>query len=137
MPSPARRSTYFHAQGTLLDTVVLSGYDSLIQRIRSGYAGTPVAASESIFAVLAPPLGPDVITPPSFLRAISEGGEVSAPDKAIIDRQISEHLIKIYVYNRQNTTPDVQAQLSYCRRHGIPIASIAETLSPAGLGCQQ
>ena len=45
-------------------------------------------------------------------EAISEGTDVSAADKATIDNQITNHQIKIYVYNSQNTTPDVQAQLA-------------------------
>ena len=107
-------------------------YDSLIAQIKSRYAGTPVGASESIFSMLAPALGLDLITPGSFLKAISEGGDVSAADKATIDDQISHHRIKLYVYNSQNTTPDVNAQLAECRAAGIPTATITETLTPPG-----
>ena len=39
--------------------------------------------------MLAPALGLDLITPPSFLKAISEGTDVSAADKATIDEQIN------------------------------------------------
>ena len=52
------------------------------------YAGTPVGASESIFAMLAPSLGLDLITPPTFLKAISEGTDVPVADKETIDTQI-------------------------------------------------
>ncbi|MGH9126797.1 MAG: metal ABC transporter solute-binding protein, Zn/Mn family, partial [Acidimicrobiales bacterium] len=47
-----------------------------------------------------------------------------------IDNQIKNHLIKVYVYNSQNTTPDVQAQLAECMAEGIPTATITETLVP-------
>ena len=70
--------------------------------------------------MLAPALGLRLITPPSFLKAISEGTEVSAADKQTIDNQISRHLIKIYVYNSQNVTPDVQAQLSEAQGSAHP-----------------
>ena len=122
---------YFRSQQTRFDTVALAPYDRLMAQIRATYSGTPVGASESIFAMLAPSLGLDLVTPPSFLEAISEGTDVSAADKSTIDNQIRNHQIKIYVYNSQNTTPDVQAQLAECRAAHIPTATITETLSPA------
>jgi zinc/manganese transport system substrate-binding protein len=65
------------------------------------------------------------------LKAISEGTDVSAADKETIDNQIRSHQIKIYVYNSQNVTPDVQAQLSEVNAEHIPVATITETLAPA------
>ena len=61
--------------------------------------------------MLAPTLGLDLLTPPTFLKAISEGTDPTAADKATIDRQIAEKKIKVYVYNPQNATPDVQSQV--------------------------
>ncbi len=122
---------YFQSQRTTFEGSTLSQYHGLISEIRSRYAGTPVGASESIFSMMAPALGLNLITPYSFLRAISEGTDVSAADKSTIDNQIKTHQIKVYVYNSQNTTPDVQAQLDECRAAGIPTTTITETLVPA------
>jgi zinc/manganese transport system substrate-binding protein len=127
---PADRA-YFARQLTSFDAVALKQYDSLVAAIKAKYTGTPVGASESIFAMLAPALGLKLITPYSFLKAISEGTEVSAADKQFIDSQISHHRIKIYVYNSQNVTPDVQAQLTEVKAAHIPYATITETLTPA------
>lgn len=124
-------SAYFTTQSTTFNTVALKPYDDLIATIKAKYAGTPVGASESIFAMLAPALGLNLITPPTFLKAISEGTEVSAADKETIDNQIKTHQIKIYVYNSQNETPDVQAQLSEVKAEHIPYTTITETLAPA------
>jgi zinc/manganese transport system substrate-binding protein len=121
---------YFQAQQTQFDTAALKPYDDLIAQIKAKYSGAPVGASESIFSVLAPALGLDVLTPYSFLKAISEGTDVSAADKTTIDNQIKAHQIKIYVYNSQNTTPDVQAQLDECKTGNIPTTTITETLTP-------
>ena len=122
---------------TMEDFAGLRGDHDLIASIRRQYSGVPVGASESIFAMLAPALGLRLITPPTFLRAISEGSEVSAADKSTIDRQIADHRIKIYVYNSQNATPDIAAQLAGCKRAHIPIASITETLAPSSASYQQ
>ncbi len=127
----------FGTSGRVFETVGLKRYNDLIAAIRQRYSGTAVGASESIFAMLAPALGLRLLTPPQFLRAISEGSDVSAADKRTIDRQIAEHQIKIYVYNSQNAAPDIQAQVVACRAHGIPIAAITETMAPASATYQQ
>ncbi len=131
-----RDRAYFTSRERWFETVALRPYDDLIAAIRAKYAGTPVGASESIFAMLAPALGLRLITPQRFLRAISEGGEVSAADKATIDRQIGHHLIAVYVYNSQNVTPDVQAQVAEAKAAGIPVATITETLVPPNIAYQ-
>jgi zinc/manganese transport system substrate-binding protein len=124
-------SASFAEQRTSFVTVALQQYNDIVASIRAKYSGTPVGASESIFAMLAPALGLDLITPAPFLRAISEGTDVSAADKETIDNQIKDHAIKIYVYNSQNVTPDVRAQLAEVKAQHIPYATITETLVPA------
>jgi zinc/manganese transport system substrate-binding protein len=125
-------SAYFAREKTDFETVALKRYDDTIAAIKAKYSGTQVGASESIFAMLAPALGLDLVTPYSFLKATSEGTDVSAGDKATIDNQIKTHAIRLYVYNSQNVTPDVQAQLDEVKAAHIPYATITETLSPAG-----
>src|SRR6266568_4641280 len=107
-----------------------------IDQIKSAYAGTPVGASESIFAMLAPALGLKLLTPESFLNAISEGNDPTAADKATVDAQIRNRQIKVYVYNSQNATPDVQAQVAAAKAAGIAVTTITETLTPAGASFQ-
>jgi zinc/manganese transport system substrate-binding protein len=117
------------------DTVVntnLKDYFRLIDQIRTTYAGTPVGASESIFTPLAEATGLKLLTPESFLDAISEGGDPTAADKATIDDQIAHKRIKVYVYNSQNATPDVRAEVNAARAAGIPVTTVTETLTPAG-----
>jgi zinc/manganese transport system substrate-binding protein len=127
---------YFDARRQQFETTGLARYHELINEIKARYAGTPVGASESIFSPLARALGLNLITPPTFLKAISEGTEPSAADKATIDTQIARHQIKVYVFNSQNSTPDVAGQVSAARAAGIPVVAITETLSPAGASFQ-
>jgi zinc/manganese transport system substrate-binding protein len=114
------------------ETQGLAEYHRLISEVRSKYAGTPVGASESIFEGMASALQLDLLTPESFLSAISEGTEPTAADKATIDHQISSNEIEVYVYNSQNATPDIQRQIEEAKTAGIPITTITETLVPAG-----
>jgi zinc/manganese transport system substrate-binding protein len=132
---PAGAAFYDAQHDTVLNTN-LKAYFGVIDQIRTGYAGTPVGASESIFAMVAPALGLHLLTPASFLTSISEGGDPSARDKAIIDGQLRHNQIKVYVYNSQNATPDVQAQVDAAKAAGIPVSTITETPTPAGASFQ-
>jgi zinc/manganese transport system substrate-binding protein len=124
-------AAYFDAQQQTFLTQGLARYNQLISDIKATYAGTPVGASESIFSPLAAALGLSLITPPSFLKAISEGTDVSPADKATIDQQIATGAIKVYVFNSQNSTPDVAAQVTDAKQRGIPVSALTETLTPA------
>lgn len=113
--------------------VGLHAYTQEIATIRKRYAGIKVGASESIFAPLAQALGLNLVTPYSFLKAISEGTDPTAEDLTTIGRQISTHEIKVWVFNSQNSTPDVQRLTSAAKKKHIPVTTITETLSPANV----
>jgi len=132
-----KHSDYYATRRTTVLTTNLKEYFDLVAQIKAEYAGTPVGASESIFAPLAEATGLDLITPESFLDAISEGTDPTAADKTTVDRQITGREIKVYVYNSQNATPDVQAQVKAAKARGIPVATVTETLTPAGASFQQ
>ncbi|MCW2857032.1 MAG: ABC-type metal ion transport system, periplasmic component/surface adhesin [Marmoricola sp.] len=129
-------ASYFDAQRKIFENTGLARYHQLISDIKSKYAGTAVGASESIFAPLSSALGLDLVTPASFLKAISEGTDPSAADKAAIDAQIAGNVIKVYVFNTQNSTPDVAAQVAAAKAQGIPVTGVTETLSPANASFQ-
>jgi zinc/manganese transport system substrate-binding protein len=130
-------AAYFTTRHDIVLSTNLKSYFAAIAAIKAGYAGIPVGASESIFAMMSPALGLDLITPPGFLTAITEGSDPSASDKATIDAQIKGRRIKVYVYNSQNATPDVQAQIAEAKAWGIRVTTITETLSPAGASFQE
>ncbi len=124
-------AAYFEARKNTFETRTLATYNQLISAIKAKYAGTPVGASESIVSPLAAALDLKMVTPYSFLKAISEGTEPSAADKATIDQQIKTRQIKVYIYNSQNATPDVAAQVKEAEEAGIPVTTVTETLAPA------
>jgi zinc/manganese transport system substrate-binding protein len=124
-------AAYFAQQERTFETTGLARYHALIAQIKSRYAGVPVGASESIFALLAPSLGLRLLTPPSFMKAISEGTDVSARDTLTTQRQIASHQLRLWIYNSQNATPAVQRLNTLARAAHIPIVTITETLDPA------
>jgi zinc/manganese transport system substrate-binding protein len=129
-------AAYFAARHDEVVGTALKPYFDAIAEIRRAYAGTPVGASESIFEPLSAALGLDLVTPPEFLAAMSEGNDPTAEAKATIDRQINTRKIKVYVYNSQNATPDVTAQVDAARAAGIPVVTFTETPVPAGVSFQ-
>jgi zinc/manganese transport system substrate-binding protein len=124
-------SAYYDQQKAAFAGTAMKDYDALVAGIKAKYSGTPIGASESIVSMIAPALGLDVLTPPDFLTAVSEGTDPTAADKSTIDTQISTGAIKVYVYNSQNATPDVQAQVDAAKAKGIPVSTITETMTPA------
>lgn len=113
-------------------TVSLGEYHHEIHLIRGRFQGARVGATESIFEYMAPALGLHLISPPGFMKDLSEGTEPTAGDKRIFDNQIAHGKIKVLVYNIQNSTPDVKALVDAARAHHIPVVPITETLDPAG-----
>jgi zinc/manganese transport system substrate-binding protein len=128
---------YFAAQKKHFETVSLKPYDQLRAQIRQRFAGVPVGYSESIFQPLGQSVGLKLLTPYSFAKAVAEGTEISAQDKQTVDSQAQHRLIKVWVYNSQNATPDIQRINTIARQQHIPIATVTETLSPATLNFEQ
>ena len=120
----------YRAQQARFETKGLARYKQLIASIRRHYHGVPVGASESIFVPLARALRLDLITPSSFLEAISEGTDPTTGDIATVDHQVARRQIRVWVLNGQNSTPDVARITDAARRKGIPVTTITETLSP-------
>src|SRR5579871_1860460 len=133
---PADKS-YFAAQRKRFETVSLKTYDQLRAQVRKRFAGVPVGYSESIFQPLGQSVGLKLLTPYSFAKAVAEGTEISAKDKQTVDNQALHRLIKVWVYNSQNATPDIQRINAIAKQKHIPIATVTETLSPATLNFEQ
>jgi zinc/manganese transport system substrate-binding protein len=130
-------AAYFDRRRRAFETAGLAEYDRLRREIRSRYAGVPVGYSESIFQPLGQSLGLRLMTPSRFATAIAEGTDVSAQDKQTVDRQAETGAIRVWVYNSQNATPDVQRVNQLAREAHIPIVTVTETLAPASATFEQ
>jgi zinc/manganese transport system substrate-binding protein len=129
-------AAYFDTRKQTFEDTTLATYNQLESEIKTQYAGTPIGASESIVSPLADAVGLKMLTPYSFLKDISEGNDPSVADKTAIDGQIKGKQIKVYVYNSQNSTPDIAAQVSQAKAAGIPVTTVTETLAPASAAFQ-
>jgi zinc/manganese transport system substrate-binding protein len=127
---------YFDQQDTTFKTATLHPYNALIAAIKAQYAGTSVGATESLFEDMADACGLTLVTPLSLMRAVAEGQDLTAEDKATMNQQIAQKQIHVLVFNAQNTTNDVNGFVGAARAAGIPVVSLTETLSPAGASFQ-
>jgi zinc/manganese transport system substrate-binding protein len=129
-------AAFFDQQKQSFETQGLGQYTKLVNDIKTKYAGTPIGASESIVSPLADGLGLKMLTPESFLDAISEGSDPTAADKSTVDDQIKGKQIKVFVFNSQNSTPDVQALTDEAKTAGIPVVTVTETPEPGNASFQ-
>jgi zinc/manganese transport system substrate-binding protein len=123
-------ASFFAARKQTFETQALARYNALRREIRAKYAGSPVGYSESIFEGLGEDLGLRLLTPYSFVKAIAEGTDVTAQDKQTVDAQAREGRIKVWIFNSQNVTPDVQRVSQIAGERHIPVATVTETLAP-------
>ena len=98
----------------------------------------PVGYSESIFQPLGESLGSEAADAVQLREGDRRGdrGERRRTARRSTVRR-SDHLIKVWVFNSQNVTPEVQQVNAIARAAHIPIATITETLSPATLNFEQ
>ncbi|MDQ6712546.1 MAG: zinc ABC transporter substrate-binding protein [Candidatus Dormibacteraeota bacterium] len=128
-------SGYFTQQRQAL-TTALKPYHDAVARIRSTASGVAVASTESIFVYMAQALGLNLISPPEFMQAISEGSDPPAQSVAEFQNQISQHQIKVLIYNTQTATPITENLKQMATRNGIPVIGISETLEPPAASFQ-
>jgi zinc/manganese transport system substrate-binding protein len=121
----ALRARGFRQQG-------LNRLGALEAAIRDRYRGTAIGGSETIVAPWANGLGLRLLTPPGFMTATSEGGELTAGDISATEAQIAGRRIAVWIYNAQNSTPEVERCNALARRAGVPVVTVTETLSPRG-----
>lgn len=132
----SRDASFFDQQKTRYKTVALKDYSDTIATIKQKYHGTPVGATESIFSYLAESLSLGLLTPSGYLKAISEGTDPTAADKAAVEQEIATRSIKVFVFNSQNSTPEVVSLVNKARAQNIRVVQITETLTPTNLSFQ-
>jgi zinc/manganese transport system substrate-binding protein len=114
----------------------LQPYHDAVTHIRSTFTGVAVSSTESIFVYMAQALGLNLISPPEFMQAISEGSDPPAQSVAEFQNQVSHHLIKVLVYNRQTSTPITENLRRLAANTTIPVVGISETVEPASASFQ-
>jgi zinc/manganese transport system substrate-binding protein len=130
-------TSYFRQNYRTLNASLYS-YMKIEAEIKAKFAGSHVAATETIFLFMSNATGLDVVTPFTFMKAVAEGNDPSAQDVATFQNQLqTQGYVKELVYNNQTVSPLTNSMYVLAQQNHIPIARISETLSPVGLTFQQ
>ena len=108
----------------------LAVYNGRIDEIKQQFGGTKVASTESIFVYLANATGLDLVSPPAFMQAVSEGNDPSAQSIVQFQNLITNGTVTVLVYNSQTVTPETQTIEALANQYDIPIVPITETVQP-------
>jgi zinc/manganese transport system substrate-binding protein len=130
------QSAYFDTQHAAL-VAAMQPYSLRLSVMRTQSAGTPVAATESIFVYLARYLGLNLLSPPAFMQAVAEGNDPAAADVAEFQTQITSKQVKLLVYNQQTSTAVTTNLKQLAAAAGIPIVGITETIEPPNATFEQ
>ena len=102
-------------------------YD-VIKQIKSKYTNAPVAYTERVPGYLLAASGLNVKTPVGFASAIEEGNDPSPNDTAAMESLITNHQIRVLLYNAQATSVVTQHIRDLANRANIPVVGVTETL---------
>jgi len=122
-------TSYFSAQYTAVQQA-FAAYRERLAYIQQHFAGTPVAATESIFQYMAQYLKLDLVTPYPFMEAVAEGNDPPASSEATFVNQIQAKAFKVLVYNVQTVTPLTTTIKEQAAQQNIPVIGVSETIQP-------
>lgn len=101
-----------------------------VAAIKAKYNNTPVGLTETIYLYQTQPEGLNVLTPLAFEKAIAEANDPPADAVITTTDQITNHKIKILIYNAQTVTPVTTNLENLARTRGIPTVPVTETMPP-------
>jgi zinc/manganese transport system substrate-binding protein len=108
----------------------LAPLQAAVTRIRAKYPGTPVAYTEPVPGYLLDAAGLRNIAPPSFTRAVQNGTEPSPQAVAAMGALMTNHAVRVLLYNSQAVSPITTRVREAAAAAGIPVVGVTETLPP-------
>ncbi|HMK95849.1 MAG TPA: zinc ABC transporter substrate-binding protein [Candidatus Limnocylindrales bacterium] len=123
-------TSYFTQQYASLNAS-LAPYYAKINQIKAEFNGTEVASTESIFVYLANATGLDLVSPASFMVAVSEGTDPPAQAVVQFEQQLQSGQVKVLVYNNQTVTPLTTSMETIAKQNKVEIVGITETVVPS------
>lgn len=131
---PANAAFYAKQRETF--EAALANYHDRIAAIRSQFAGRKIGSTESVVVYLADALGLDLISPPEFMQAVSEGNDPPVSAVATFQQQLTQRQISVLVYNKQTATSVTTNLQTIASQQHIPVVGVTETIQPPTLSFQ-
>jgi len=120
-------TSVFQGRSAKFEDALFPVFD-VVRQISRKYRSAPVAYTERLPQYLLLLAGLRVVTPPGFAQSVENGTDPSPADTQAMYSLISQHKIKLLIYNTQTvsaTTSNVKAR---AQNAGIPIVGLAETM---------
>jgi zinc/manganese transport system substrate-binding protein len=130
---PARRA-YFAARLARFDAS-LRPWQAAIAAFRAAHPRTPVATTEPVGDYLLQALGTRNLTPFGLQADIMNGVDLSPQYVTLEQRLLSQHKVRVFVYNQQVVDSVTASFLATARQAGVPVVGVYETM-PAGYSYQ-
>lgn len=100
----------------------------VVEKIKTKYANTPIAYTERVPGYLVAAAKLDVRTPSGFASAVEDGTDPSPSDTDIMNTLMTNHTIRVLLYNTQATSSVTKQVKSAAEQAGIPVVGVSETL---------
>ncbi len=97
-----------------------------VASLRQRLAGTPVTATEPVFGYLAAALGL-AMRNERFQLSVMNGTEPAASDIAAFERDLTQHKVKLFIYNSQASDESAKRLLGMAQAAGIAVVGVTET----------
>lgn len=104
---------------------------AVIAQVRKRYPGAPVAYTERLPGYLLQAAGLKVMTPSGFAMAVEDGNDPSPADSLAMDRLLTNHKVKVLVYNEQVVSAVTDHVEALARSKGVPVVAVSETMPPS------
>ena len=130
------QDTGYYAQQYAALNASLARVDGRMAEIKLQFSGTKVASTESIFVYLANATGLDLVSPPTFMNAVSEGVDPSSQSVVEFENQLGGGNVSVLVYNEQTITPLTDQMKQIALQNNVSLVGVTETIQPPNVSYQ-
>ena len=123
-------ASYFTANVAAFDRS-LNPWLAALRAVASRYPHTPVAVTEPVGDYMLAAAGAQILTPFTFQADVMNGVDAAPQDLTFEQSLLSQHRVKLLLYNQQVTDSLTASFLAAARKYGIPVVGAYETM-PAG-----
>lgn len=108
----------------------MTAMNKTVQVVRQAGHHAAVAVTEPVADYLLQDAGMKIETPWTFQAAVMNGVDPSPQDVQTVDNLITQHKVKVLVYNEQALDTVTTGLLNLARANGVPVEGVYETMPP-------
>jgi zinc/manganese transport system substrate-binding protein len=128
-------AAYFRANESTFDAS-LQPWFAAIAQFKAAYAGTPVAVTEPVADYMLQAVGANIKTPFGLQADIMNGVDPSPQYVSLEMNLITQHKVKVFLYNQQVTDSLTASFLAAAHSAGVPVVGVYETMPVPGYNYQ-